>query len=173
MQFSRFSHWAFALFLLQSASVMAQNFSSDRLIDALKPATPSHQPATRSLRNLKVQAVPVEPPSVSLTIQFEFDSAKLDPNSLPQLKELAKAMMSPELQTLHFSVEGHTDAKGRADYNLKLSQRRANAVTMTLVDMGIPTERLKAFGKGSEELAVPSEPFADANRRVKIITRLN
>lgn len=138
---------------------------SQRIIEALKPK-PTVK--TRSLRNLKV--APVAPPSLSLTIGFEFDSAELSAQSASQLKELNAAIGSIELAQLEFRIEGHTDGKGAPSYNLRLSERRAATVKNFLVTAGISVERLKAEGKGATELAFPNSPLAAENRRVKIVT---
>ena len=67
-------------------------------------------------------------------------------------------------------VEGHTDGKGSAEYNLKLSQARANAVKTYLEKQGVDASRLVAQGKGDTELVNPQDRFASENRRVKVIT---
>ena len=78
-------------------------------------------------------------------------------------------MLSSELQASNFAVEGHTDAKGSTDYNLKLSHMRAQSVREFLMARGVPEARLNASGKGASELANPREPFAAENRRVRIV----
>jgi OOP family OmpA-OmpF porin len=52
-------------------------------------------------------------------------------------------------------IEGHTDSVGNDDYNLKLSQRRADAVRQYLLDKGVAGARLEAKGFGE------SQPVAD------------
>ena len=108
-------------------------------------------------------------PSLSLMIQFDFNSATVRPESQQALANLARALKSRELVDFRFAVEGHTDAKGRADYNLKLSQSRANAVKSYLASEGVDPGRLVASGKGSTEPALPADPFAAENRRVRIV----
>lgn len=116
------------------------------------------QSATRSIR-----------PSLSLLIQFDFDSARVKPESQQALANLAQALQSRELAESKFAVEGHTDARGRADYNLKLSQQRADAVLALLAHHGVAEPRLAAIGKGSSELANTADPLAAENRRVRIV----
>ena len=65
-------------------------------------------------------------------------------------------------------VAGHTDAKGSAQYNKQLSQRRAEAVKSYLVSKGIDAGRLDAVGYGSEHLLAPDHPEDPSNRRVEI-----
>lgn len=150
--------------------------STDQMIEQLR------SPRTRSLRNLQVEATPstgaepsasvalAEPkPQLSLLIQFDFDSARVRPESMQALNNLATALQSKELRSARFAVEGHTDGTGRADYNLRLSQLRADAVSSYLASQGIVRERLQAMGKGASELANRSDPLASENRRVRIV----
>ncbi|MFM7026158.1 MAG: OmpA family protein [Limnohabitans sp.] len=136
---------------------------------------------TRSLRNLSVEAVPgggdaaqnttapAQRPSLSLQIQFDFNSATVRPESQQALVNLARALQSPELKDSGFAVEGHTDAKGTAEYNLRLSDQRAQAVKRFLAQQGVAENRLSASGKGSNQLANTAEPYAAENRRVRIV----
>lgn len=112
---------------------------------------------------------PAARPSLSLLIQFDFDSAKVRPESREALANLSQALKSDELKASRFAVEGHTDAKGAADYNRRLSQLRADAVRDVLGQQGVDAGRLVTSGKGSSELARPDQPFAAENRRVRIV----
>ena len=114
-----------------------------------------------------MEAVPA--PSLSLLIQFDFDSTRIKPESLPALTNLAQAMKSDKLATARFAIEGHTDAKGGAAYNLKLSEQRAQAVRALLKAQGVDESRLAAAGKGASEPANPADPNAAENRRVRIV----
>lgn len=159
--------------------------TQQEMIDALSPPM-----RTRGLRNLKVVEVPASsaseaadsaptaavapaapeaPPSLSLAINFDFNSATIRPDSAQALSNLAGAMKSPQLQKSHFLIEGHTDAKGGADYNLRLSNLRAQAVKARLVQLGVEPRTLDAVGRGSTQLAEPGEPLSPANRRVRIV----
>lgn len=149
--------------LAQAADVDANN-----IIDALKPKVTEGQMRTRSLRNLQVEQLP--PPSVSLTIQFDFDSSKVSASSASQLDQLAKALKSDDLATLSFRIEGHTDGKGTPEYNLSLSQMRADSVKKYLQRLGVTTTRLEAEGMGDKDLANKADKFAAENRRVRIVT---
>lgn len=163
------------VFALQATpSVSAANESeTKRIIDALKPdETPKIK--TRGLRNLQVEQTGAEAASaqrfVSLTIGFKFNSAEVSTESAETLNALAKALKSDQLANLDFMIEGHTDSKGTADYNLKLSQQRAASVKTYLEKQGVQANRLRSKGKGDTELANADDRFAAENRRVKIIT---
>lgn len=72
--------------------------SAAEMIEKLTPA-----PLTRSLRNLTVE--PVAPPSLSLLIQFDFDSARVRPESREALVNLSQAMKSGTLANARFGIE--------------------------------------------------------------------
>jgi outer membrane protein OmpA-like peptidoglycan-associated protein len=150
------------LFAVLSASAqLVQQASKDDLIEKL---TPPDAPKTRSLgRNI----VP-KPVTLDLSINFDFDSANLQVSSKPLLDNLASAMNSERLASLKFRVEGHTDAKGKAEYNQELSARRALAVQNYLISQSVSNDRLQAEGKGFSELLMPDKPLASENRRVRI-----
>ena len=114
-------------------------------------------------------AQPTVRPSLSLLIQFDFNSARVRPESQQALANLSVALQSPELRNSTFALEGHTDAKGSADYNVRLSALRAQAVREYLMGRGVEQVRLQASGKGASELANVEQPFAPENRRVRIV----
>ena len=147
-----------------SASVGVAAPSTEQMIEQLqKPKTS----ATRSLtRNLQVEATR---PSLSLMVQFDFDSARIRPESQLALGNLAEALKSSALLDAKFAVEGHTDAKGSADYNRKLSLARAESVQAFLAARDVQGQRLVASGKGSSEPANKADPMAPENRRVRIV----
>jgi outer membrane protein OmpA-like peptidoglycan-associated protein len=111
------------------------------------------------------------PPSLSLAIQFELNSARVRPESGTVLGNLVAAMLSAELRSNRFLIEGHTDARGNASANQALSQRRAEEVRLYLVALGVHPARLRAVGKGSSEPANPLDPLAGDNRRVRVVTQ--
>ena len=163
----RFSFILVSFFLVGTGYAQApmRSATSEELIQKLEPSSPTMR--TRGMRNLTPEAR--EKPNVDLSIQFEFDSAKLLPESRPLLDNLAKAINSDKLRGFTFVVEGHTDIVGSTEYNQKLSDQRALSVLAYLASKGVSKERLKALGKGSTELLMPDKPDAAENRRVRII----
>lgn len=103
----------------------------------------------------------------SRQIRFKLASAELDPSSVPLLDELHR--LSNRCPQARIRVDGHTDAQGEAAANLRLSQRRAQAVVDALFKRGVPVARLQAQGYGEDRLLDPgSTPEAhERNRRIE------
>lgn len=111
--------------------------------------------------------------AASVLITFETDSSDLTPQSKSQLDVVARALGSDKLSSFTFAIEGHADPRGGPDYNMKLSQDRADNVVEYLVSAHrIPRERLKAIGRGDQELLRPDLPIAPENRRVTFKTQV-
>jgi outer membrane protein OmpA-like peptidoglycan-associated protein len=90
---------------------------------------------------------------------------------MPLLSSLVEAMKNDRLAAIKFKVEGHTDAQGSEQHNMKLSQSRAESVMAYLTSQGVDRERLKGEGKGFSDLLLPEKPKAAENRRVRITTQ--
>jgi OOP family OmpA-OmpF porin len=103
-------------------------------------------------------------------ITFDFDSARIRPESYETVGVMADALHTPYLMGQKFFVVGHTDAKGSREYNLKLSQARADAIREALVTtFRVPADMLEAVGLGEEQLRDPKKPNSEINRRVQLI----
>ncbi|HEX9597643.1 MAG TPA: OmpA family protein [Anaerolineales bacterium] len=121
-----------------------------------EPPPPPPPPAPRA------EAPPPPPPAPAPTesrrivlrgINFDFDKSNIKAEFRPVLDEAAKMLSdNPNIKVL---IEGHTDSRGTDAYNLRLSDRRANAVKQYLVSRGVDAGRLDTVGKGE------SEPVAD------------
>jgi len=104
-------------------------------------------------------------------ITFQFNSADLTPEAQKTLDKIGKALSDERLAEQNFKVEGHTDARGNAAYNLALSKRRAESAKQYLVsNYEIESSRLQIAGKGFTELLYKDEPESPKNRRVVIRT---
>jgi outer membrane protein OmpA-like peptidoglycan-associated protein len=125
------------------------------------PAVPVAPPAARA-----------EAPSISLNVLFALNSAELTPQARRMLDELGRALTSADLSPYRFRIEGHTDTTGSAEFNMILSERRAQAVRDYLVErFGISRTRLETIGLGQTALAVPTADNVNEprNRRVHIV----
>jgi len=80
---------------------------------------------------------------------FATGKARIRSRSYELLNEVAQAMVG--FPTLNVMVEGHTDSVGRSTTNLRLSQRRADAVRDYLIGQGVAPDRLTAVGFGEEK----------------------
>lgn len=95
-------------------------------------------------------------------VLFAADSAEILPDFEPLLNQgLALLTLRPAAT---FTIEGHTDSLGGEQYNLELSQARADAVVAWYVERGIDPARLTAIGKGETEL-IASDDTAEGRRR--------
>ncbi|PZO67769.1 MAG: OmpA family protein [Paracoccus denitrificans] len=91
--------------------------------------------------------------SVASDVLFDFDSDALTPASQKSLTDVGELISrAPDGEVV---VVGHTDSKGADDYNLALSQRRAQAVVDFLKAQGVQPARLRTEGRGE------SDPVAD------------
>jgi len=105
---------------------------------------------------------------VQLYINFATDQDKPLPSSEPVLQELLATLQGD--RALRVELVGHTDSQGSAPHNLDLSQRRAAAVYLWLIQHGVDSSRLRSDGRGL------MEPIADnatdsgraLNRRVEV-----
>ena len=117
----------------------------------------------------KVDANGCPPILLTLTgVNFKFDSSAIEPASEPIL---AQAIASLEAaKAVQVTVVGHTDSVGTEEYNVHLSDRRANAVVEYLVGHGIAGSRLSAEGRGEREPVQPNTTAAGRfeNRRVEL-----
>jgi outer membrane protein OmpA-like peptidoglycan-associated protein len=84
---------------------------------------------------------------------FNYDSADLQPSAMSQLQKLGTLIKRNPKAT--FAVEGYTDSLGSFDYNLELSQRRADSVKQYLVEvMGINPAQISTRGFGATKFLV-------------------
>jgi OOP family OmpA-OmpF porin len=109
-------------------------------------------------------------PNLTLVIHFDFDSVRIQPDSYETIARIADALHHPLLMGFKFVVVGHTDSKGTREYNLTLSQNRANAVVEALTTtFHVPPNQLAALGVGEEQPGSPTDTTADFNRRVQLL----
>jgi outer membrane protein OmpA-like peptidoglycan-associated protein len=122
----------------------------------------SHIVQTRRTHNGMVMSLPDN------TFTFDFDSAELKPTNRELLSRIAGILLVSKGYGL--SVFGYTDDVGTADYNQKLSVRRASAVRDYLVQAGIEPGivNVRGYGKTSPMMQGSTEAARAKNRRVEI-----
>jgi outer membrane protein OmpA-like peptidoglycan-associated protein len=133
--------------------------------------------STRSLsfsEREEIAAIVKDKPKIDLEINFDYNSADISAKSLPSVQALGRALTNNDLKGSTFVVAGHTDAAGGEGYNQDLSERRADAIKRYLVDKyGINGTDLVTVGYGKSKLKDPSQPMAEANRRVQVVNMEN
>lgn len=99
---------------------------------------------------------------------FDYNSSMLKPGAYNEIDRVAGVLNKyPET---HIQVAGHTDSKGSEQYNLDLSQQRADSVKNALVQRGVDPMRIQTMGYGESQPISSSDAM---NRRVEIIIAPN
>jgi outer membrane protein OmpA-like peptidoglycan-associated protein len=122
---------------------------------------------------------PARKPSVRIILEdihFAFDTATLNSQAIDILDRNAEKLK--ENSSVFVQIEGHACAHGTEEYNMALSERRAQAAKEYLMNKGIDSERVNTIAYGESRLARPEIPTPDnkespearANRRVHFET---
>jgi outer membrane protein OmpA-like peptidoglycan-associated protein len=113
--------------------------------------------------------IPIE---VGVTIRlnnifFDFDKTTLRPESIPELDRVVQFMQDNPM--VKVEIGGHTDSMGTDEYNIVLSQGRADAVVSYVVGKGIEPSRIIAMGYGENQPADTNatDEGRQTNRRVE------
>lgn len=133
-----------------------------------QPPPPAPAPAPPPAAPARV-VVTTEKIELKEKVFFETGKASIKADSNPLLDEVAAVLMShPEVKKV--VVEGHTDNRGGAASNLKLSEGRARAVRDYLVGKGVEASRLDAKGFGQTKPVADNKTAKgrEANRRVEL-----
>jgi outer membrane protein OmpA-like peptidoglycan-associated protein len=152
-----------------------QRQAEEARLAELQRARESQQKAEEALRQSLSQLAQVRQEARGLivtlpgSIYFDVNKADVKPAMRTRLAEIARALASvPDRRLL---VEGHTDSDGSAEYNLKLSELRAQSVRSVLVAGGVAADRVETGGYG-ETRPVAANTTASGkaqNRRVEIV----
>ena len=103
-------------------------------------------------------------------VKFKQGRAQLSPEAAVEL-DLLVARLKSDNQPVYLEIQGHTDARGSADYNQRLGLERADAVRQYLARAGVPLHRMATISYGE------TAPMADngsaqgrsQNRRVQLV----
>ncbi|GAB7548946.1 MULTISPECIES: OmpA family protein [unclassified Cupriavidus] len=101
-------------------------------------------------------------------VTFDTDSASIKPSFRSVLDQVSQTLA--QQQDVSATVVGHTDSTGNPNYNMQLSQRRAQSVATYLGDRGVARPRLAAEGRGQTQPVADNatEAGRTQNRRVEI-----
>lgn len=128
------------------------------------------RPFVRDGCDIAIKQKPVAIHSVisDYTVYFDFDKDTVRPSEENTLANVSRDIH--KLRPYEVTIIGHTDRSGDADYNYKLSQRRALAVSQKLTAMGIPNRILDQEALGETDPAVPTPDGVKLgeNRRVVV-----
>jgi len=151
----------------------AKALANDVGVEPIDNTNPEVKPQKPPISEEKPVAVVKEPQKVKLVMKdsvlFDFNSYQLKPEAKEMLRKIAKTLNeNPDTVIL---VVGYTDSTGNFDYNVKLSEKRAEAVKNELVLNGVDPTRILVFGCGPKHPIAPNNtPEGRAlNRRVEIL----
>lgn len=102
------------------------------------------------------------------TYYFGFDDDSLTSEARESLDQIAQLMVKTGYKV---TLEGHADERGTREYNLALSERRANSVRDYLIVQGVDGGQIEVVGYGEEkpEVAESNESAWAKNRRVQLV----
>ena len=106
--------------------------------------------------------------SINLGVNFKYYSDIIEKHSEKNIEKFAEFIKKNSNYELN--IIGHTSTKGDAELNKKLSEKRAKAVKLALIEMGVQSEKITTEGRGEEDpLVEDSSPDGKLlNRRVEI-----
>ena len=118
---------------------------------------------------------PISDPKSSVygkrSIYFEFDSYTLDPKYASTISAHASYLKAFQKQKASVIIQGNTDDRGTAEYNIALGQKRSEAVKKALIAQGVSESQVEAVSFGKEKPANPAqteEAFKE-NRRADFV----
>jgi len=102
-------------------------------------------------------------------VLFDFNKYTLKPGAREKMAKVAGILLA--YPGLKIQVEGHTDSVGSDEYNMKLSEARANAVRTYLSEQGVPGNTISAVGLGKSDPVASNDTAAgrQRNRRVELV----
>lgn len=130
------------------------------------------------VKDLILKATPAEIIKTAEKTFIKIDNIQFDVNSA-KIKDISTILLNTVIATLQanpgikININAHTDAQGSADYNKKLSMKRAASAMNYLMSKGISLDRLSSEGFGEEQLLLDCAPCTpeqnELNRRVEFV----
>ena len=120
---------------------------------------------------------PISDPKSSVygkrSIYFEFDGYTVDPKYVSTITAHASYLKMLQKQKASVIIQGNTDDRGTAEYNLALGQKRSEAVKKALLAQGVSESQIEAVSLGKEKPADPAQTEAafKENRRADFVYR--
>ncbi|MFO7370124.1 MAG: OmpA family protein [Bacteroidales bacterium] len=143
----------------------AQVVQPEQITEPEKPAEPA---LPEKVAEPAVQQIPGE---IDLDpVYFAFDNFQLNAEGRRQLDKIFQLLK--DYPAVRAKFIGHADAKGPAEYNQKLSEKRANAVLKYILEKGIDAGRLESKGMGEQRFAaINSNPDGSDNSEGRSLNR--
>jgi peptidoglycan-associated lipoprotein len=104
------------------------------------------------------------------SVKFPLDSSKLSPEAETRLADFVNKLKS-ENKNVYLEIQGHTDATGGKDLNMKLGEQRAEAVRLFMNKQGVPLNRMSTISYGADQPVAPNNNRQGRaqNRRVVLV----
>lgn len=119
---------------------------------------------------LKVKPVVYTPYTLQTESLFAYNKAEISTDGKQQINDGIVGMMKKYPQDGAVRITGHADRIGSEEYNLALSQRRAEAVKVYLIEQGIDEKRIATTAKGESEPVIACDKIkGKANRQNKAL----
>ena len=162
----------------QAAKADTAKEDADRLAreqferEAARAAQAERERAEREQREEAAKVQAAAPMEISAKdINYDFDKSNIRPDAREILKTNADFFLKNGVDAI--AIEGHCDARGTAEYNMALGERRAREAKKYLVNMGVKDSKMKTISYGKER---PLDPGNDEeawakNRRAHFVVK--
>jgi peptidoglycan-associated lipoprotein len=156
------------LLLVSFAAALGCAHGGTTSSSTVPPQTPTPTASSKEPAGQVAEARGMMQPCEPVRIHFAFDSSKLTADNRAALDRTAACLQSS--QQTKVSIQGNTDERGSQEYNLKLGERRANAVQAYLTSKGVSSAQLTtlSFGKDNPLCQRNDEQCWQRNRRAAI-----